>query len=78
MLADLFAKGARPRFISGGVADTVLRIGRDRSTKGRDLILHARIAHVKALNRQSRPTRLFGDHGALLGVCIKKREQSRN
>ena len=35
----------------------------------------ARIAVRKALNRQSRPIRLFGDHGALLG---EKREQSSN
>src|SRR6267142_765245 len=38
----------------------------------------ARIAVMKALNRHSRPIRLFGDRGALLGACIKKREQSRN
>jgi hypothetical protein len=35
----------------------------------------ARIAVMKALNRQSKPIRLFGDHGALLG---EKREQSSN
>lgn len=38
----------------------------------------ARIAVMKALNRQSRPIRYFGDHGALLGACLKKREQSSN
>ena len=38
----------------------------------------ARIAVMKALNRQSKPIRLFGDHGALLGACLKKREQSSN
>lgn len=38
----------------------------------------ARIAVVKALNRQSKPIRLFGDHGALFDACLKKREQSSN
>ena len=38
----------------------------------------ARIAVMKALNRQSRPIRLFDDHGALLGARFKKREQSSN
>jgi hypothetical protein len=38
----------------------------------------ARIAVMKALNRQSKPIRLFGDHGALLDAHIKKREQSSN
>jgi hypothetical protein len=38
----------------------------------------ARIAVMKALNRQSKPIRLFGGHGALLGACLKKREQSSN
>ena len=78
MPAALFAKSARPRSLSGGVADTVSKIGRDCSTKGRDSILHARIAPMKALNQQSRPIRLFRGHGALLGVRIKKREQSSN
>jgi hypothetical protein len=38
----------------------------------------ARIAVRKALNRQSKPIRLFVDHGELLGACLKKREQSIN
>ena len=38
----------------------------------------ARIAVMKALNRQSRPIRLFADHGALFDARFKKREQSSN